>query len=436
MIHFDTIIQRGGMLLCCVLLITTGCRKTTYNVIPEAAYLRVFNSLNYDVDVTTKDQPPPFLAMIIDPEYDASGLVTGGKIVGDHLDQRSAYAGPYPANAGNTSFRNTEYPGSKKVLVGPILNGFNLSSWAQIPSGRHRVLFYSRPISEAPFFSLPERDRKSLLVDSTIDFTPGEVYTMEVLQKTVATQYPLPITLYLRKEQFTRMPFSDTMLYANFYNLSAEGYAAANPGAHPSGLQGYVNANNKCRAFGDTMNIYYSLFTDDCPYPYVDGSPTGNTLIPGFNNLWLGTVVRSHVAGVAPYYSVPMFAAPDTTGGILSRQWELFILMRPGLFPLPGPVAVDGSNGMAQANAQFGAIGCSNGSNDGKGTTSALARRSVPRVDFTDLIASSWLPNLIRYTASGPYVQRSFSTISSIEIINNRVYMMSVQRSYPPPGNQ
>ncbi|MBO9731287.1 MAG: hypothetical protein J7623_21795 [Chitinophaga sp.] len=436
MIHFDTTIQRRLLALGCLLLIMAGCRKTTYNVIPEAAYLRVFNSLNYDVDVTTKDQPPPFLAMIIDPEYDAAGLVTGGKIVGDYLDQRSAYAGPYPANAGTTSYRNTEYPGSKKVLVGPIINGFNLSSWAQISSGKHRVLFYSRPISDAPFFSLPDRDRKNLLVDSIIDFTAGEIYTMEVLQKTVATQYPLPITLYLRKEQFTKMPFSDTMLYANFYNLSAEGYAAANPRANPSGIQGYLNANNKCTAFGDTMNIYYSLFNDDCRYPYVDGAPVGNTLINGFNNLWLGTLVRSHVAGVAPYYSIPMFAAPDTTHGILSRQWEVFTLMQPGLSPFPGPVPVNAPNGMAGANPKFGAIGCSNLGNDGKGTTSPLSRRSVPRIDFSDLIASCWLPNLIRYTASGSYVQRSFSTISSIEIINNRVYMMSVQRSYPPPGNQ
>ncbi|RBL89510.1 hypothetical protein DF182_23645 [Chitinophaga flava] len=410
-----------------------GCRKTVYNVVPDAAYLRVFNSLNYDVNITTKDQPPPFLAMVIDPEYDASGLVTGGKIIGDHLDQRSPYAGPYPANAGNTSYRNTEYPGNKKVLVGPILNGINLSSWAQIPSGKHRVVFYSRPISEMSFFDLPERDRKNLLVDSIIDFTPGEIYTMEVLQKTVSTQYPLPITLYLRQEQFTKLPFADSLLYVNFYNLSAEGYAAANPGAANRGVQAYLNATNKCTAFGDTMNIYYSLYKDDCPYPYIDGAPISPALIPGFNNIWLRTLIRSHVSGVAPYHSVPMFAAPDTTGGILSREWELFILMKPGMFPLPGPLAVSGATGMAQANPKFGAIGCSNGSNDGKGTTSAAARRSVPKVSNSNYVASCWLPNLIKYTASGTYAQRSFATISTIEIINNQVYMMSVQRNYPPP---
>ncbi|RFS19436.1 hypothetical protein DVR12_22640 [Chitinophaga silvatica] len=416
----------------CLLLTVAGCRKTEYNIIPDTAYLRVFNSLNYDVNVTTKDQPPPFVTMIIDPEFSTSGVITGGKIVGDRLDQRSTYAGPYPANAGNTSFRNTEYPGSEKVLVGPIINGINLSSWAQVPSGKHRVLFYSRPISAMNFFDLQERERQSLLVDSTVDFIPGEIYTMQILQKTVSQQYPLPVTLYLRQEQFTKMPFADTLLYANFYNLSAEGYAAANPGSRT--LISYYNANNKCTAFGDTMNLYYSLYKDDCPYPYVEGSTIGANVIPGFNNIWLGTVIRSHNAGVMPYYAVPMFAAPDTTHGILSRQWESFILMKPGLFPIPGVLPVGATTGMATASPKYGAIGCSNGSDDGKGTTSVAARKSIPKVSNRDYLVSCWLPNLIRYTASGTYAQRSFATISTIEIINNQVYMMSVQRTYAPPA--
>ena len=94
-----------------LLLFMAGCRKTEYNVIPNAAYLRVFNSLNYLSTVITKDQPPPFVIMIIDPTYDGKGEVTGGKIVGDFLDKRDAYAPPYPANAGSTSYRNKEYPG-------------------------------------------------------------------------------------------------------------------------------------------------------------------------------------------------------------------------------------------------------------------------------------------------------------------------------------
>lgn len=419
--------------LCALVILCSACQKTEYNVIDGAAYLRVFNSLNYDVTISNKDQDKPFLTMIIDPTYDDKGAVTGGKVVGDFLDQRSPYAPPYPASAGTTSFRNPEYPGYEKVAVGPILNGINLSSWAQVQSGKHRVLFFNRPISPTSFFQLENRDRH-LLVDSTVNFTSGEVYTMEVLQQHVTSDATIPVTLYLRQEQFTKQPFSDSMLYVNFYNMSAEGYAQAHPNKNPQGVQAFYNTTNRTTPFGDTMNIFYNLYHDDCAYPYVANAPTTALLISGYNNVWLGTLIRSQDNRQTPYYSMPMFAGKDTTGGILSRQWELFILMAPGLTPAPGILPVQTTNGMVSANISYGAIGCSNISNDGR---PGLYARSIPHPQgqTTNYIASCWLPNLIRYTASGPYAQRSFATISTIEVINNYVYMMSVQRSYAPPSN-
>lgn len=414
-----------------LLLLLAGCTKSSYTVIPDAAYLRVFNGLNYTVDVTNKDQPLPFLAMVIDPEYNASGLITGGKILGDFLDKRAPYATPYPANAGNTDYKNTEYPGSAKVLVGPVLNGFDLSSWAQVPSGKHRIVFYSRPISPTPFFSLEERDRKSLLADTTVSFSSGEIYTMEVLQSVYATQGSLPVNVYLRQEQFSKMAFNDTSLYVNFYNLSSQGYGAAF--GTPLSSNAYVNASNKTVGVGDTMMLYYSLLKDDMPYPYVDGNKVGTTLIAGYNNVWLGSLTRSQSSGTAPYYGIPMFADVDTTKGILSKEWELFVLMAPGMTPVPGLVATSAPQGFISASNKVVAIGCSNVANDGKYSTTSAGRQSVPR-SGTNLIASSWLPNLVKYTASGNYRQRSFATISSIEIINGQVYLMSVQRSYPAPA--
>jgi hypothetical protein len=429
-----------GMLAvcCCLLILLSACRKTEYNVIDSPAYLRVFNSLNYDINITNKDLPPPFLTMVIDPTYDASGLITGGGILGDFLDKRAPYAPPYPDKAGSTNYKNTEYPGSAKVLAGPILNGIDLSSWAQVKSGKHRIVFYSRPINPTPFFSLEARYRQTLLVDSTINITPGEIYTMEVLQKSVTQQTGVSVlpALYIRQEQFTKTPFSDSLLYVNFYNLSAEGYAAANPGAATLGYQEYFTITNKGRAYGDDMNIYYSLFTDDTEYPFARaGSSVGGTLISGYSNVRLGRLVRSQSASVAPYYSIPMFAGPDTTGRILSRQWELFTILGPQIAPFSGfngLITVGSDGGFADANANFGAIGCGNISNDGRGVEDGLLK--LPNL-LPKLIASNWLPNLIKYTASGKYQQRSFATISTIEIINNQVYMMSVQRSYPAPNN-
>lgn len=424
-----------GMLAvcCCLLILLSACRKTEYNIIDSPAYLRVFNSLNYDINVNNKDLPPPFLVMVIDPVYDASGLITGGDVLGDFLDKRAPYAPPYPDKAGSTSFKNTEYPGSAKVLAGPILNGIDLSSWAQVKSGKHRVVFYSRPINPTPFFSLEARDRQSLLADSTINFTPGEVYTMEILQKAIKKQNELSTALYIRQEQFTKTPFSDSLLYVNFYNLSAEGYAAANPDPAINGTQDYYNITNKGRAYGDDMNIYYSVYTTDTEYPFSqNGSTLSTTLVPGYNNIRVGRLVRSQSAGSAAYTSIPMFAGPDTTGRILSRQWQVFSILAPQIAPINGPVTVGTNNGFADANIDFGAIGCSNLSNDGKGVIDGPSQ--LPLLGFPPkLVASNWLPNLIKYTASGKYQLRSFATISTIEIINNQVYLMSVQRSFPPP---
>jgi hypothetical protein len=405
-----------------------SCSKSTtnYNTISNPAYFRVFNSLTYDPSIPTKDQPHPFLTMIIDPEFDKSGQVTGGKVVGDFLDRRGPFAAPFPV--GNPDYKNKEYPGNSKVLVGPILNGINLSSWAQIPPGKHRMVFYVRPVNSTPFFDLNYRDRQTIMVDSTVDLSSGEVYTMEVLQKSIPAHPPIPVELYVRTEQFTKMPFNDTLLYVNFYNLSAVGYAAANPGPRDPSL--YYTASNATAAFGDTMNITYSLYKDDVPYPFNVSSNLGTTLISGYNVLWLGTVVRSHSDKTAPYYSIPLFAAPDTTGGILSTQWELFVLTAPGYAPANGPQPFPGI-GALTASPAYGVIGCSNFANDGKYSDNFPPQAG----DNYELLASTWLPNLINYTASGTHKQQSFATISSIEIINGFVYMMSVQRTYPPPVN-
>lgn len=417
--------MKNIVLIAGIVLGLASCSKTTYNSIANPAYFRVFNSLNYTVDITTKDQPQPFLAMVVDPEFDKSGVVTGGKLLGDFLDKRGPFAAPFPV--GSPDYKTHEYPGTAKVLVGPVLNGINLSSWAQIPSGKHRLVFYIRPVNSTPFFSLDARDRQLVMVDSTVDLTAGEVYTMEVLQKTTKARPPVPVELYVRTEQFTKTPFNDTLLYVNFYNLSAEGYAAANP--NPIDPNYYTTASNMTPAFGDTMNLTYSLYKDDLPYPLNISSHVGTDLINGYNLVWLGSVVRSHSDKVAPYYSIPMFAATDTTGGILSTQWEMFVLTAPGYSATAGQQPFPGL-GPVGASPAYGIIGCSNLANDGKYST------ITPPFDINySYLASTWLPNLINYTASGTHKQQSFATISSIEIINGFVYMTSVQRTYPPPVN-
>ncbi|WP_448635109.1 hypothetical protein [Pedobacter panaciterrae] len=144
-----------------LLWFATGCSKVEYKKIDDPAYLRVFNNLNYKIGVDNKDEMLPFLTMLIDPEMDQDGMPVGAQIKGDFLDKRDPYAPPYPSHIGSgTSVNNPEYPGRENVLVGPVLNGFDLSSWAQIPSGKHRIVFMFRPKNTVPFFNLDPKLKK------------------------------------------------------------------------------------------------------------------------------------------------------------------------------------------------------------------------------------------------------------------------------------
>lgn len=384
------------------LLLLTGCRKFTYNTIGSPAYFRFFNSLNYTITAATKDQPQPYLTMVVDPIFDATGIVTGGTVVGDFLDKRLPYAPPYPANAGNTSVDNYEYPGSQKVLSGPILNGFDLSSWAQIASGKHRFAFFSRPLSTTPFFQLVSNERTSVFADTTVDLAEGEVYTMELLQRDV-TSSPVKIDFYMRQEQFTKLPFDDSLCYLNFYNLSATGFTASQVA-----LQEQNNGGGFAGSVQDTMNVYMSLhYPDSASYPQ-------NTIVPGYQYIPMTSVVRSHGSGVAPYISFPVF--PQYPGNdstyIRSRIWEEFTLLAPDYIPVlqPFPSYYD-------QLGDYAALAC----------TSGYYENDAPNND------AYLSPNLIITIPSGTYGNRSFPTISSFEVINNKGYVMSVQRQYAPP---
>ncbi len=381
-----------------VLLAITGCRKVEYNTIDSPAYLRVFNSLNYDITLVNKDQPPPYLTMIIDPVFDPAGLITGGAIIGDFLDKRLIYAPPYPSSAGNTSVNNNEYPGKEKVLAAPVVNGFDLSSWAQIPSGKHRFVFFSRPYNTIPFLQLPASSRKTLLADSTLTLQQGEVYTMEIIQPDInSTQ----TALYIRNEQFHKRAFADSLLYVNFYNLSAAGYATAHAGDD-------ANVSGRSRHIKDTMNVYYSLMKPDSI-----GMMPGRDIIPGYTNVYLSTLRRSLQPAIAPYYSIPVFAAKDSTGSIRSYQWELFTFLDPAIQVPDNPYPYYPNQG------NWSTLSC----------TDYYYAPSNSASENEGLV-----PNLIINTASGKYTSRSFSTVSTVEFINNRIYVMSVQRVYEPPA--
>src|SRR5690606_34269024 len=104
-------------------------------------------------------------------------------------------------------------------------------------SGELRVLFLYRPKNEIPYFRLEDHLQNDVVVDTTINLQAGEVYTLHVLQKEFATNR---IGTLLRQENFHKIPLSDSLVYVNFYNYSASGFAEADESLKPT-IRGQLN---------------------------------------------------------------------------------------------------------------------------------------------------------------------------------------------------
>ena len=381
-----------------LLLFAAGCSKVDYAKIDDPAYLRVFNNLNYTIGLENKDEAVPFLTMLIDPEMDQEGIPVNAAIKGDFLDQREPYAPPYPSHIGTgVSFKNAEYPGKENVLVGPVLNGFDLSSWAQIPSGKHRIVFLFRPVNSVPFFELDPKLKHKVLIDTTMVLDSKEVYTLHVLQKNFVTKKN---GIYLRKENFHKLPLSDSLVYVNFYNMSAKGFLEASKDQKTS----YKKSGALYGGIKEEMNIFYSLYTSE---------KTMNDPVFGYQNRLLGKLTRnSEVLEVSPYYNFPLFA-DGKSNGIFTNIWQRIDLMAPGMDPANNPY----ESFQLETSGNWAPVNCMT---DGKS-------------QLTGNDNAAQLPNMIVNIHSGIYNPRSFSTVNTIEIVNGNVYLTTVQRKYAPP---
>ncbi|WP_223818102.1 hypothetical protein [Mucilaginibacter rubeus] len=381
-----------------LMLLASGCSKVEYKKIDNPAYLRVFNNLNYTISLANKDEPVPFLTMLVDPQMDKDGMPVSAAVKGDFLDQREPYAPPYPSHAGtSTSYKNPEYPGKENVLVGPVLNGFDLSSWAQIPSGKHRVVFMFRPVNNTPFFDLEPRLKKTILIDTTLTLDAKEVYTLHVLQKDFITKKN---GIYLRQENFHKLPLSDSMVYVNFYNMSAKGFQEADN----SLKAGYKKSGALQNGIKDNMNIFYTLVKDE---------PADKVFLPGYTQKFLGTITRNAEAPVVTqYYSFPLFA-DGASDGIHTTIWQHLDFMAPGMHPANNPYYTF----QYDTDGNWAPVECL--------LAGKTALQSRPN--------SALLPNMIVNIPSGIYNPRSFATVNTIEIVNGNIYLTTVQRKYAPP---
>ncbi|AYL93842.1 hypothetical protein [Mucilaginibacter celer] len=389
-----------------MLLLVAACNKIEYTQIKEPAYLRVFNDLNYTQNMDNKNNKYPSLCMIINPVFDAKGIPTGGQIVGDFLDKREPYAPPYPSHAGNSSsVQNPEYPGKEPVLVGPILNGFDLSSWAQVPSGKLRVVFYYRPYNSAPFFSLDESLKHDLLADTTIDLSTKEVYTLHVLQKDFITK---KTGLLLRQENFYKLSLSDSLVYVNFYNYSAKGFAEADYSLKPQN----VSLASFRSGIKDRMNVFLTLYDGQT-------NPTSAPIVTGYNGNYLCSINRNTDSGeVSPYNQFPLWASAGTDG-IKTDVWQRFEFLVPGLDIVSNPYSKT-NIGTSQTYANYASVNC-------------LLNGKVTIGGNFYLSNGVFLPNLLVSLHSGVNNPQTFATVNTIEVVNSNIYLTTIQRKYPVP---
>jgi hypothetical protein len=389
--------------LALVVSCVTGCTKVDYTTINEPAYLRVFNNFNFGFSMADKDKKVPFLCMIIDPVFDGKGIPTGGMVVGDFLDVRDYYAPPYPSHVGqSTSVNNPEYPGKENVLVGPIVNGYDLSSWAQVPSGLHRFVFYYRPKNTVPYFKLETSLLGDAMLDTTLTLTSHEVYTMHLLQKNYNTKEN---GILLRQEDFHKQPLSDSLTYVNFYNYSADGFTEFDDETKPEVFKmGQFQYGIK-----DRMDIFLSIFPDQ--EFALSNNAYRNNPVPGYKGRYLATLERNNSTNaVAPYYNFPVFAnlADD---GITTKAWQCFEFFTPGINPSNNPYFYETDTDGNFAEMNF----ISNG---------------IDKPNRTD---GGVLPNMLVNIHSGIYNPRTFATVNTVEIVNGGVYLTTVQRKYAAP---
>lgn len=424
-------LQRGAAAFCICAMLFLSCQKIEYTEMDNPAYLRVFNGLNLpDILETGVVDSLPYLCMLINPEYDDTGMPIGAEIVGDFLDRRARYAPPFPQHIGaSTSVDNPEYPGKEPVLVGPVLNGFDLSSWAQVPAGDMEVLFMYRPKNAVPFFDLSKEQRSDICAKGSFTLEVGEVYTMQVLFADFETRSR---EIALREEVFHKMALSDSLVYVNFYNYSAAGYNDAE--ATLKIPKGKVKRHLFEGGVRDTMDIYMSLMQGQDFVFYSQGVVIRDAEFASstYSHKFLYSLQRDlRAREVAPYFSFPLRISQDD-GSVYTDLWQRFYLIAPGMGILPtqNPYSEYGIYSIADNYTGGPYV-------DPKGNFATINCVLNGPILFTgqaqDYHTGVNTPNLIINTHSGRDNPRSFASVNTFEVINGEVYLMALQRKYAPP---
>lgn len=411
---------KKAFLFCLPVLVISlaGCYK--YKELPlenEPAYLRVFNSVAVNPDALQGGSIASFFTFLMDPEMDAQGVPVKAATMCDFLTTRQLYSSSYPINAGNSSeghyvidaygtkvFSTTpvnfEYPGNAHVLTAPSINGFDLSAWAQMPSGKHRIVFVTRPKNSIPFSSLSKEIRSQVLVDTVMNFEKGEVYTLEILCRDLDKNQ---FGLYARQESFIHQAFEENKLYVGYINLS--------------GVRPKLSQLNFSSTFPDKITINYSYMVQEKP------NTASYKPLPGYNNNYYTTLTNRMDTAIS-FMTLPLlpreyFFEKDT----LRTYYRVDDLRTAQRQPHSMPFAVFTFNDTERP-----------------GIPVEMHYNSNPAVFNTyrygPLLGAGFFPtarnvspnlNLIVSSGNKYYIH---ATLNIMEIVYDRIYMMQVQRGF------
>jgi hypothetical protein len=261
-------------------------------------------------------------------------------------------------------------------------------------------MFAYRPKNTVPFFQLEARLKTDILIDTTIELSSKEVYTLHLLQRDFNTKES---GVLLRQENFHKLPLSDSLAYVNFYNMSAKGYWEADKQVKEEDFR----LRSFQEGIRDEMNIYLSLFQSQAQLDHA--GPT----ITGYKGKYLANVRRNTTtAVVSPYVSFPVWAS-SSANGITTDMWQRFDFFSPGMDISNNPF-YDSTIG---TGSNWAAVNCLlNG-----------------KVDLASNDNGAVLPNLLVNIHSGINNPKTFATVNTIEVVNGKVYLTTIQRKYAPP---
>lgn len=391
-----------------LLILAAGCKKYEESpLVSNPAYMRVFNNLPSGTGAIHSGRVAPFLTFLMDPVTNASGIPVSAEVTGDFLGPRQLFSLSYPINSANNGMSGTvggpgggtlypvnyEYPGNEHVLTAPAINGFDLSAWAQAPSGKHRIMFVTRPQNNTPFRQLSEVIRSNVLLDTTLEFLPGEVYTLEVISRDLDnSQYGL----YVRREQFIHQAFEPDKMYVGFVNLSGKTPVSADYG------------------FGSVYPARAGVY---CTYKVaMNHSRDQMEPLPGYNNAYFATIGGRMDTNIV-YQSLPLLPRKDFFEQDTLRPY------------MPDGMIMNGYGGTGTLpQCIFSFMDIERPGRPGMITCTANPRtfnNFNPEATFARLYAPNL--NLIVNSNNAYHI---YPALNILEIVYDRVYLMQIQKGF------